>query len=102
MKKECGLDRKYILKKLKEIYPQLHSQYKVKKIGLFGSYAKNLQNLDSDIDIYVEFEEKNFRNVTGLWAFLEKTFNAKIDLFYPHKYSKKSVVKNIKQEVIYG
>jgi hypothetical protein len=33
----------------------------VKKIGLFGSFAKNQQTDDSDIDFIVEFEEeKNF------------------------------------------
>jgi predicted nucleotidyltransferase len=34
---------------------------RVKKVGLFGSFAKNQQTADSDIDFIVEFEEeKNF------------------------------------------
>ena len=32
------------------------SEYGVKRIGLFGSYAKGIQREDSDIDILVEFE----------------------------------------------
>jgi len=33
----------------------LKEKFKVKKIGLFGSYAKEIENQKSDIDIYVEF-----------------------------------------------
>jgi uncharacterized protein len=32
-------------------------QYKIKEIGIFGSYAKGKQRKKSDVDILVEFEE---------------------------------------------
>ncbi|NUM43045.1 MAG: nucleotidyltransferase domain-containing protein, partial [Leptospiraceae bacterium] len=36
----------------------------VKKLGLFGSFIRNEQNIESDIDLLVEFEEgqKTFDN----------------------------------------
>lgn len=41
-------------------------QYGVKRIGLFGSYCKNEQKKESDIDILVEFKKgkKTFDNYT--------------------------------------
>ena len=36
---------------------ELENKYKIGKIGIFGSYAKDTQNEDSDLDILVEFNE---------------------------------------------
>ncbi len=32
-------------------------KYHIIRIGLFGSYARDEQNIDSDIDLLVEFED---------------------------------------------
>ena len=42
-----------ILEKLREEFPYLKDQFGVKKIGLFGSYAKGEQRKNSDIDILI-------------------------------------------------
>jgi predicted nucleotidyltransferase len=94
--------KNYIIYKLNEIKPILKRKYKIKKIGVFGSYAINKASKNSDIDIYVEFEYKTFDNIAGLWNFLEQLFHKKVDIFYPHNYSKQNVVKNIQKRVIYG
>ncbi|KPL01928.1 MAG: hypothetical protein AMJ73_09495 [candidate division Zixibacteria bacterium SM1_73] len=56
--------------------------YGVKKIGLFGSYTRNEQKAESDVDILVEFEKgkKTFDNYMDLKFFLEGLFNHKVDL----------------------
>ncbi len=55
-------------------------KYKVKKIGLFGSFAKGEQKKYSDIDFLVEFEEPNFDNFMDLIFYLEALFARKIEL----------------------
>ncbi len=50
------LTKEKITEILKEKYPYLVSKYGVKRIGLFGSYAKGKQTENSDIDIVEEFE----------------------------------------------
>lgn len=52
-----------ILKKHKE---ELKEKYKVKEIGIFGSYIRGEQKETSDVDILVEFG-----GVIGLFKFLE-------------------------------
>lgn len=91
-----------ILEKLSQEKEYIQKTYEVDKIGLFGSYAKDMQTKDSDIDIYVEFKHKTFRNLAGLALFLEKLYNKKIDLLHKHKRSKGSIFDSIKKEVIYG
>ena len=58
------------------------SSYGVKKIGLFGSFARNSQTDGSDIDILVEFdqEKQNYKNFINLAYFLEDNLDRKIDL----------------------
>ena len=59
------------------------TQYGVKKIGLFGSYSKNSQHKDSDIDILIDFysEQETFDNLMAIYDVLENTFkNHKIEI----------------------
>ncbi|PNE19837.1 hypothetical protein V511_11950 [Mesotoga sp. Brook.08.YT.4.2.5.1] len=46
-----------ILSKLSGKLSELKLEYKVKTIGVFGSYARNLQTESSDVDILVDFEQ---------------------------------------------
>jgi len=57
-------------------------QFGVRRIGVFGSHAENLQKRNSDVDVLVEFRkgEKTFDHYADLKAFLEKKFNRKVDL----------------------
>lgn len=80
----------------------LEKMYEVEKIGLFGSYAKDMATDESDIDIYVEFKHKTFRNIAGLWVYLENLYNKKIDLLHKHKQANGAIFDQIQKEVIYG
>jgi len=87
-----------ILKKLKN---EIQSKYKVKSIGLFGSYINNMQKEKSDIDLLVEFEEDaDLLHYMGLLLFLEENFNKKVDLV--SKFAlKEELREHILEEVIY-
>ena len=68
---------KIIENKAKEV-----TTYGVKKIGIFGSFAKSSQNNKSDIDILVEFQKgkKMFDNYMELKFYLERLLHQKVDL----------------------
>ncbi len=96
------MTRNDILQKLTQEKAYIQKTYEVDKIGLFGSYAKNTQTENSDIDIYVEFKNKTFDNLAGLWNYLEDMYHTKIDLLHKHKRSKGAIFESIQKEVIYG
>lgn len=55
----------------------------IKEVGLFGSYIRNEQVNNSDIDLLVDFdpEKENFDNFMSVYEFLEKIFkNHKIEI----------------------
>jgi len=54
----------------------------VKRIGVFGSFARNEQTRSSDVDVLVEFADgkATFDNFMHLVYFLEDLFSRKVDL----------------------
>ncbi len=50
------LSREEIITLLRKNYPYLSANYGVKKIGLFGSYAKGQWSNTSDIELVIESE----------------------------------------------
>jgi predicted nucleotidyltransferase len=56
---------------------------KVKRIGLFGSYARGQQRRGSDVDFLVEFTEPTYDNFYTLSVFLERLFRKKVELITP-------------------
>lgn len=74
------MDNKDLTKKLKKLKPILEKNYKVKTIGLFGSFAKNEANEDSDVDILVQFSEDIGWEFVDLKKFLEENLGREVDL----------------------
>lgn len=72
-------------------------KYGVKRIGVFGSFARSFQNNKSDIDVLVEFQQgkKAFDNYMELKFLLERLFYRKVDLVI-----KDALKPRIKQDVL--
>jgi predicted nucleotidyltransferase len=80
---------------------ELKKKFKVKTIGVFGSYVRGEQKRGSDVDVLVEFEEP-----VGLFAFMDLEFylsdllGVKVDLV-SKKALKPYIGEYIKREVVY-
>ena len=76
------LSQQEILEELSKNLTTWKEQYGVKRIALFGSYARGEQNDSSDIDVLVEFMEDavTFDNYMDLKFDLEDLFQKKVDL----------------------
>lgn len=74
------MDKKALKEKIKELKPVLEKKYKVKSIGLFGSFARDEANEDSDIDILVEFSGNIGWEFIDLKQFLEESLEREVDL----------------------
>ena len=73
------LNSEKIIEKIKKERKKLKIRG-VKKIGLFGSFAKGKQNEKSDIDFLIEFRKINFENYIYILNLFEKMFGKKVDL----------------------
>jgi len=82
----------------------LLERYHIIRIGIFGSYARGDQHMNSDIDLLVEFED-NTENLYELKQQLKKFFldglNLKVDICR-EKYIKPRFKKSILKEAIFA
>lgn len=88
---------------LKEHEDTIKGKYHVRKIGVFGSFARGEEKEGSDIDVLVEFEKgcKTFDNYMDLKFFLEDLFNRKVDLVTVDTL-RPQLKDDILQEVVYA
>ena len=75
--------REDILGILREQLPELSSQYGVKKIGIFGSFSRNQQQADSDVDVIVEFNKPIGLKFVQLADYLEQLLGRRTDVLTP-------------------
>ena len=94
-------NKKRILETLKANGNELRTRFSVKRIGLFGSYARGEQGKKSDIDLLVEFENPTYDHYMDLKFFLEKLLRAKVDIVMADTL-KPRIKPYIEQEVIYA
>jgi predicted nucleotidyltransferase len=79
-------------------------KYHIIRIGLFGSYARGDQNVNSDIDLLVEFE-KNTQNLYDIKLQLKDFFRHKLGIeidICREKYIKPRIKKSILKETVYA
>lgn len=70
-----------IQKRVKERKRELKEEYKVKEIGIFGSYVRGEQQEKSDLDILVDFEETiGLFKFVALERYLSRLLGVKVDL----------------------
>jgi len=96
------------MKKLEEIKSilaehreELRQKYKVKRIGVFGSFVRGEQRKRSDIDLLVEFEETpSLFEFMDLEEYLSKILGLKVDLV-TRDALKPRIGEQILREVVY-
>jgi hypothetical protein len=71
--------REEILRKILEHREQIRS-FGVRRLGLFGSFARGEETASSDLDFVVDFDRKSFDGYMDLKAFLEGLFQRRVDL----------------------
>jgi len=76
-------------------------EFKVKKIGIFGSYARSDAREHSDIDIVVELEKADLFHMIGIKQTGEDAFGSKVDIVRLREGMNKSLKNRIEQDVIY-
>lgn len=82
------------LEKIKKTIVPILKYNGIKKAGIFGSYVRNEQNKNSDIDILIEFNGSLLKLV-GIQLEIQKQLKKEIDLLTYrglHPYLKKQIL----------
>jgi predicted nucleotidyltransferase len=70
-----------ILRKLEENRETIRG-FGVRRLGIFGSYARGDEKGSSDMDFLVEFDDASLQNYLNLKDFLEQLFHCPVDLVF--------------------
>jgi hypothetical protein len=100
-----ALTRDGILETLRSHRAHLASEYGVRRIGLFGSYARGEQHAASDIDFLAELDRPLGLKFVELAAFLETLFGKDVDVLTPagvQAIRNPRVAANIQESVVYA
>ena len=95
------LTKDYIINFINTQKPELNSKYGVKRIGLFGSYARGHANRDSDIDIVVELEKPDLFLLIGIKQFFEDAFRTHVDIVRLRNRMNPALKTRIERDAIY-
>jgi len=96
------LTEEQIIAYIKAHKDDFRATYGIRSIALFGSFARNEQTDESDIDIAIEMdpEKKNLHNFLAFKRLLEKELARKVDLGIESAL-KPEARKIIEKEIIY-
>lgn len=95
------LSKKKVLEILEAEIPFLTKTYNIKKIGIFGSYAREEQTEASDIDLLIEVRKPiSFFTLFDLEDYLTSKLGVKVEIVTPNAL-KEIIVPTIMKDVIY-
>ena len=94
------MQKEQVLQIIREHKQELAEKYHVKKVGIFGSVARNTAGPDSDIDIVVEMEP-NLLLQNELQASLESLLMRKVDVIRYWKRMNQCLKAHIDEDGLY-
>lgn len=97
------LTQEEILAYLRDNKAKFFTKYQVEKLGLFGSFARNEESAESDIDLLVDFQPNTpdlYEKKMEIKSSVESHFDRKVDICTA-KYIKPYFRNQILRSVIY-
>ncbi|MDI6719447.1 MAG: nucleotidyltransferase family protein [Methanomicrobiales archaeon] len=91
-----------IMKIIRDHEDTLRRRYKVKRIGLFGSYVRGETHPGSDVDVIVEFDEViSLLQLVSLENYLSELLGQKVDVV-PKDDIRSELKDRILRETVYA
>lgn len=95
------MNREEIIQLLKIFKEENKNKYHIKKLGIFGSVAKNRMKEESDIDIVVNLTRQDLFELIGIKQDLEERLKYPIDIVSYRETMNSFLKKRIDEEAVY-
>ena len=93
--------RKEIILSLRRFKERNQNKYRIIRIGIFGSAARDTMNEQSDIDVVVELEKQDLFNIIGIKQDLEEQLQQAVDIVSYRKNMNEFLKRRIDSEAAY-
>jgi predicted nucleotidyltransferase len=98
------LTREQVVESLRLRSAYLAEEFGVRRIGLFGSFAKGLSTDKSDVDLIIEFDPPIGLRFMELGDYLEEVLGRRVDILTPvglQAIRQKTVREDITESIVY-
>ena len=95
------MNLQHIINYLKVFLENNRARYGIKRIGIFGSFARGQAGEDSDIDIVVETDKPDLFLIGAMQAELSELLSRRVDLVRLRERMNEHLKKRIIREAIY-
>jgi len=95
------MTRSEILEILKQYKKENSKKYGINNLGIFGSYSRDQNIEDSDIDIVIETQEPDLYKLVHIKEELEKLFNKSVDIVRNREKMNPYLKKRIEKDAQY-
>ena len=95
------LSQDEILETLSWFHSTKKDAYSIRRLGIFGSAARNQLQPESDVDVVVELAEADLLALVGIKQELEALFGHSVDLVRYREQMNEFLKQRIDQEAIY-
>lgn len=86
---------------LKRFKARKGHEYQIRRIGLFGSAARDRMNSQSDIDVVVELERQDSFALIGIKQDLEEQLQRQVDIVSYREGMNRFLKSRIEKEAVY-
>lgn len=96
------MNKQFILQKLRTLKPALQEKYGVSELALFGSYSRDEQTSESDIDIMIDFNKPVGIEFLDVVYLLKDTFKSVEVQVVSKKGIKEKYSNRLKEDLLYA
>jgi hypothetical protein len=93
--------RDEIILSLRRFKERNQNKYRIIRIGIFGSAARDTMKEQSDIDVVVELEKQDLFNIIGIKQDLEEQLQQAVDIVSYRKNMNEFLKRRIDSEAAY-
>jgi predicted nucleotidyltransferase len=95
------MNRNKIILALRRFKEKNRNKYRIIRIGIFGSAARDTMRVQSDIDVVVELEKQDLFTIIGIKQDLEEQLQQAVDIVSYRKNMNKFLKRRIDNEAAY-
>jgi predicted nucleotidyltransferase len=95
------MKRNEIILSLRRFKERNQKKYRIIRIGIFGSAARDTMKEQSDIDVVVELEKQDLFNIIGIKQDLEEQLQQAVDIVSYRKNMNEFLKRRIDNEAAY-
>jgi predicted nucleotidyltransferase len=95
------MNRNEIILALRRFKEKNRNKYRIIRIGIFGSAARDTMRVQSDIDVVVELEKQDLFTIIGIKQDLEEQLQQAVDIVSYRKNMNKFLKRRIDNEAVY-